>query len=97
VSRHIDATPAVSCREVSSAECDCVNFAGVLSGRVIVEPIIDLAFRREVGKEGVEVRPVGTVTANITICRTLVEHVGISLRNGGINKMYKEAIEEERE
>jgi hypothetical protein len=95
VSRHIDTATAVTCREVSSAKRNCVNFVGVVSGGEIVEPIIDLVFRREGGKEAVEVCPVGTGTGNVTIGRTLVEHVGISLSNGGLNKVHKDAIENE--
>lgn len=94
--RHIDTTTAVGRREVSSAKSNCVNFVGVLSGREIVEPIIDLVVRREGGKEAVEVCPVGTVTANVTI-RTAVVHIGISLRKAGINKVYKDAIEKEKQ
>ena len=43
-----------------------MNFVGALSGREIVEPIIDLGVGREGGDEGVEVRSEGTVTAHIT-------------------------------
>jgi hypothetical protein len=92
VSRHIDTATAVTCRKVSSAKRNCVNFVGVVSGGEIVEPIIDLVFRREGGKEAIEVFPVGTGTVT---GRTLVEHVGISLRNGGLNKVHKDAIEKE--